>query len=109
MKRVIVVLGMHRSGTSAITRGLQELGADLGPDLMPAAEGDNDKGFWEDMGAYRINERILSKLGSSWDGLAEISTEALMSDQLAQGTEPGRPLSHHGSKSTQRCRLPFPA
>ncbi|SDX63495.1 glycosyltransferase [Marinobacter mobilis] len=84
MKRVIVVLGMHRSGTSAITRGLQELGADLGTNLMPAVEGDNEKGFWEDLGAYRINERILEKLGSSWDGLAQISTESLMSDLLAE-------------------------
>ena len=44
-KRLIVVLGMHRSGTSAITRGLQVMGIDLGNNLMPAMEGVNDKGF----------------------------------------------------------------
>ncbi|MCG2581729.1 MAG: glycosyltransferase [Marinobacter sp.] len=84
MKRVIVVLGMHRSGTSAITRGLQVLGADLGPELMPGVVGDNDKGFWEDLGCFRINERVLEKLGSSWDALAEISAEDLQSETLAE-------------------------
>lgn len=84
MKRVIVVLGMHRSGTSAITRGLQVLGADLGPELMPGVVGDNDKGFWEDLGCFRINERVLEKLGSSWDALAEISVEDLQSESLAE-------------------------
>lgn len=82
-KRVIVVLGMHRSGTSAITSGLQVLGVDLGPELMPGVEGDNDKGFFEDLGCNRINERILEKLGSAWDSVAEVPEAALNGDDLA--------------------------
>lgn len=81
-KRVIVVLGMHRSGTSAITRGLQVLGADLGPELMPGIKGDNDKGFWEDLGCYRINERILDKLDFSWDAVGELPEQALTGPEL---------------------------
>jgi hypothetical protein len=34
---LIAVLGMHRSGTSAITRGLTVLGVRLGAKLMPPA------------------------------------------------------------------------
>ncbi|MFL1406147.1 glycosyltransferase [Marinobacter sp. M1N3S26] len=83
-KRVIVVLGMHRSGTSAITRGLQVLGADLGPELMPGIKGDNDKGFWEDLGCYRINERILEKLDSAWDAVGTVSEQALTGEKLAE-------------------------
>ena len=36
--RLIVILGMHRSGTSAITRGLQVMGVSLGNNLMPPME-----------------------------------------------------------------------
>ena len=83
-KRIVVVLGMHRSGTSAITRGLQVLGADLGPELMPGIKGENDKGFWEDLGCYRINNRILEKLNSAWDTLGEVSEQALTGEKLAE-------------------------
>lgn len=73
MNKIIVVLGMHRSGTSAITRGLKVLGAEFGPELMPAQAGDNEKGFWEDLAIYRLNERVLEKLGSSWDAWSDVS------------------------------------
>jgi GT2 family glycosyltransferase len=63
----ILVLGMHRSGTSAITRVLSLLGADLPSNLMPAAEGDNEAGFWESLGVYHLNDEILASVGSSWD------------------------------------------
>ncbi len=46
---LIVVLGMHRSGTSVLTRAMETLGANLGSRLMPAAAGNNDKGFFEDI------------------------------------------------------------
>ena len=49
---VFVVLGMHRSGTSAITRGLQALNVNLGEQLLPAVPNDNDKGFFEKMKEY---------------------------------------------------------
>lgn len=87
MKKVIVVLGMHRSGTSAITRGLKLLGASLGNELMPAVAGDNDKGFWEDIGINNINERLLKKLDSSWDALASIDDTQLLGEQVSEVKE----------------------
>lgn len=77
-RKIIPVLGMHRSGTSAITRGLQVLSVELGDNLMPPAAGNNDKGFWEDLEIVRFNELLLSKLSSSWDRLAPISAEVLL-------------------------------
>ncbi len=68
----VVVLGMHRSGTSAITRGLIPLGVALGDDLIPAAF-DNVKGFWEDRQLTEINQRLQSLMGYEWYG-AELST-----------------------------------
>ncbi|MBU2861282.1 glycosyltransferase [Acidithiobacillus ferrooxidans] len=65
-KQLLVVLGMHRSGTSAIARGLQALGASLGDALLPAGF-DNPKGFWEDRDMLRINEALLAELQSAYD------------------------------------------
>lgn len=67
--KLIVVLGMHRCGTSAITRCLAALGADLGENLIPAAA-DNPKGFFEDQAILEINEEILAQLKlPSWHSL----------------------------------------
>ena len=62
----ILVLGMHRSGTSAITRVLNLLGVELGSDLMPAGH-DNPAGFWEHRGVVQAHDQLLSALGRSWD------------------------------------------
>jgi glycosyltransferase involved in cell wall biosynthesis len=64
--RLIVVLGMHRSGTSAITRALKVLGIDLGDRLLSAADGDNDKGYWEDIDFNTLNIEMLHALDKDW-------------------------------------------
>jgi len=69
--RVIAVLGMHRSGTSAITRGLQALGVYLGDDFLDA-QPENPTGYWEDRGVVDLNERVLRALGLTWDDSARI-------------------------------------
>jgi hypothetical protein len=71
-KRIIVVLGMHRSGTSAITRGLQAVGVELGDRLMPGEES-NRKGFFEDQDIYELNCELLHALGRDWHHLSPIS------------------------------------
>lgn len=73
-KKIVVVLGMHRSGTSAIARGLEVLSVDLGNNLMPGIEGENDKGFFEDLDIQKFNERLLAKSGSSWHSLSVLHT-----------------------------------
>jgi glycosyltransferase involved in cell wall biosynthesis len=73
-KRLIVVVGMHRSGTSAITRGLQVMGVGLGDKIMPGLE-DNVKGFWEDLDFNALNIEMLSVLDSNWHHLAPIEPD----------------------------------
>jgi hypothetical protein len=75
-KRLIVVLGMHRSGTSALTKGLEALGVHLGSDLMPPSPG-NPKGYWEDLGFYDLNEALLKAIALTWDGLGVVEPETL--------------------------------
>jgi hypothetical protein len=64
--KAVFVLGMHRSGTSALTRVLNLLGMELGPDLLPAQPGNNEHGFWEPREIVRLNRRALAALGYSW-------------------------------------------
>ena len=63
----IIVLGMHRSGTSAVTRIVNLLGAGLGPDDDLLTEFDNPAGHWESIRLNRCNDRILAAFGRSWD------------------------------------------
>jgi hypothetical protein len=63
----IVVLGMHRSGTSAVTRILNLLGADVGPADDLLTEYDNPSGHWESRALVACNDRILAAFGRSWD------------------------------------------
>ena len=72
--KLIVVLGMHRSGTSAITRGLQVMGVRLGNRLMPPLEGNNPKGFFEDIDLNAMNIEMLSVIDSDWCHLAAIDS-----------------------------------
>lgn len=65
-RSAVLVLGMHRSGTSATTRVLNLLGADLSENLMGPGYS-NDHGFWEHMEAFQINDRLLRALGMSWN------------------------------------------
>ncbi|WP_448724880.1 glycoside hydrolase family 99-like domain-containing protein [Pseudomonas farris] len=71
-KKIIVVLGMHRCGTSVITRALSTLGVDLGDRLMPPADGNNDKGFWEDIDFNLMNIELLKTLGHDWHTLSPV-------------------------------------
>jgi len=65
MKTVYFILGVHRSGTSALAGVLNILGLELGSDLMPATEM-NPKGYFENMLVYKMNEKILNENNSSW-------------------------------------------
>lgn len=67
----ILVLGMHRSGTSAATRVLNLLGAHLGDRLLQP-QADNTKGFWEHAEGVEIHERLLTSLGRTWHDFREM-------------------------------------
>jgi hypothetical protein len=53
---------MHRSGTSALTRVINLLGADLASELVPAGIG-NERGHWESAAVLRLHTRMLAALG----------------------------------------------
>ncbi|MFI3135486.1 MAG: sulfotransferase domain-containing protein [Methylococcaceae bacterium] len=75
---LIIVLGMHRSGTSVITRALQVFDVSLGDSLMSKLP-ENPKGFWEDTDIVALNENILNFLGRNWFDLSPIRADELAS------------------------------
>ncbi|MGH8414804.1 MAG: glycosyltransferase, partial [Gammaproteobacteria bacterium] len=108
----IVVLGMHRSGTSAVAGMLNALGMDLGSDLMaPAA--DNPRGFYEHNGITNLHDELLISLGSSWDDPRNLPENWLRDPRIADFSTrittlllrefSNRPL--WGVKDPRLCRL----
>ena len=62
-KRVIVVLGAGRTGTSLLAKILASLGMDISDSLRPAAE-HNPDGIFEDDAIVKMHVDLLSKLGN---------------------------------------------
>jgi GT2 family glycosyltransferase/glycosyltransferase involved in cell wall biosynthesis len=66
---VVCILGMHRSGTSLVTRILNICGLNLGNDEQVESNSfpENEKGHWEHIEIQNINDNILNIFGGSWD------------------------------------------
>lgn len=65
-RQALIILGMHRSGTSALTGTLAKLGAAAPRTLIPATPG-NPKGFWESTELMKFHDRLLAAAGSRWN------------------------------------------
>lgn len=82
----VVVLGMHRSGTSVATRVVNLLGVPMcrPADLLPGHAG-NERGHWESTPLAMENERLLHALSARWwcppDSAGQ--AEALAEDESA--------------------------
>lgn len=79
----IVVLGMHRSGTSAIARVLNLAGAYFGAEgtSTPANE-ENRKGFWEREDVRALNDAVLHSTRHDWDVVADFDLAAIPRQEL---------------------------
>jgi hypothetical protein len=78
--KLLLVLGMHRSGTSLLSGLLAGAGMDLGNNLMAPAE-DNPKGFWESQRITTLHEEFLNLLGHSWSSFAPLPEDWLDTPQ----------------------------
>ena len=76
-QKLVVVLGMHRSGTSTITHALTTMGVELGDTLLIPMQSVNEKGFFEDIDFTSLNEELLRACGRTWFSLEPLqSSEA---------------------------------
>lgn len=74
----IVVLGMHRSGTSAVARVLNLAGAYFGVEgVATPANAENSKGFWEREDVRALNDAILHSTRCDWDAVANFDLAAV--------------------------------
>jgi len=80
--RRIVVVGMHRSGTSMVAQMAREWGASPGDerDLMPP-DAVNPQGYWEHLPLVHLDDELLAATGSSWfcPPASDAATRALAS------------------------------
>jgi hypothetical protein len=98
--QAIIVLGMHRSGTSALTRVLNLHGMELGSSVM-VPQADNESGFWEHQDIVDVHDDLLKTLGSSWD-------DEILSDQwwLKKSLRPHvKKLAQILARDFSQCRL----
>jgi GT2 family glycosyltransferase len=65
-RNALLILGMHRAGTSALARVLSLRGARLPAHLLPANAG-NASGYWEPEAVVALNTRILDAFDLTWD------------------------------------------
>lgn len=82
-RQALLVLGMHRSGTSALSGVLAQLGVEPPKTLMKPAS-DNPRGFWESKEIVAFHERLLASIGSVWSEWSEIDKASLGSEAAAE-------------------------
>ena len=99
----LIVLGMHRSGTSAVTRLLNMAGAYFGPEgSATEANEENPKGFWERKDVRRVCDGLLKDAGFDWWRLG--SFEMRGDPRRGAGTAPRRVPRHPVWGSTRTGR-----
>lgn len=111
-KEIIVIAGMHRSGTSALTGVITKLGVSSPASLIPPSPA-NPRGYWESKEILRLHEDILNFIGSDWQDWGPWPEGWYKSPAISKFAEsiPGIILEQFGSsspivvKDPRLCRL----
>ena len=65
-RSAVIVLGMHRSGTSALAGVLSLLGCDT-PSTLMVPNQNNEKGYFESSKLYRLHTELFASAATRWD------------------------------------------
>ena len=77
----LIVMGMHRAGTSVLARLLNMMGAYYGPEgIHFGASAENAKGFWERKDILKLHQDIFSSQNIDWDKPTALDIESLLND-----------------------------
>ena len=77
----LIVLGMHRSGTSVLARLMNLIGVYFGPEGIELSAGDdNPKGVWERKDVHALNNFVLNSSGCAWNRVSAFDVGELASD-----------------------------
>jgi GT2 family glycosyltransferase len=81
----IFVLGMHRSGTSVVTRLINLMGAYFGPERSSTgASWENPKGFWERRDVRDENDAVLWSADADWWKVADFDIDQVSEEARAR-------------------------
>jgi hypothetical protein len=61
----VFIVGVHRSGTSALSGALSSLGLSVGKSVMPPGP-DNPKGYYENRAIAKFHDEFLTDIGDCW-------------------------------------------
>lgn len=106
----LIVLGMHRSGTSAMTGVMESLGAFVGEkDELTATSWENPKGFFERQDMRRLCDALLHSAGADWWKIDQFTPEAVPAGTRKE-LEPEikltlKDLDSHGTWAVKEPRL----
>ena len=89
-RRLLMVLGMHRSGTSAVAGHLCSHGF-RAPHDTPPADYNNPTGYWESQSIVRLHTELLAEAQSSWGDPFLPAAAVVGADTLLAGPIWGRP------------------
>jgi hypothetical protein len=92
-REAILVIGMHRSGTSAVAGLLARLGA-VPPRTLMRADAANAEGYWESAVFHEFHERLLGSAGTRWDAFRRCDPEWFQSAAAASLEDECRRLLH---------------
>lgn len=94
---LLLVAGMHRSGTSALCAALHACGATFGERLLAPMAGVNADGFWEDADVVAANDALLGAVGASWYSLTQpCAAQGWPDEALAHFQEHARAILQRG-------------
>ena len=81
----LFVLGMHRSGTSAITGALRHCGVWVGEEAeLTDANVENPLGFWERRDMRDLCDQMLHSAGADWWKIANFDLKAIPREVLSE-------------------------
>ena len=108
--RQIIVLGMHRSGTSALTGALAQMGIYVGAEEdLTAKSWENPAGFFERRDARKICDTLLQGSGADWWKLSAFSVDNANYEAVRSQREAIRDLvrrlDEHGTWALKEPRL----
>ena len=88
--KAIVIAGMHRSGTSALSRTLNLVGCEMSEVLVGGDQRGNERGHWESQRINELNNELLASAGSRWDDWEAINPSWYASPLYAKYFERAR-------------------
>ncbi|HMQ08536.1 MAG TPA: sulfotransferase [Saprospiraceae bacterium] len=111
----IFVLGMHRSGTSMVTRLINMMGVYVGEDpILVQSNKFNLKGYWERNDVISINKDLLNSNGFDWNILSGFKLENLIQNTVTRFENEAKALIKYLDKNKSwiikdpRCSIIYP-